>query len=579
MAATLALANEQFTVAIEQAKATARLNPTEAIAMVDRLIEDDTRDLSLVERTQLFSFRAELYRNLGQLDQALSDAERGRGLAQQTGEPEIRAELLRVLGTIEAESGDVSAALERFHEAWMLLEGSEASLIRLRLAIALGVGHQMIENHARSVDYLNLGLGLSRALGNRTQEATILGNLAISQHQLEAPEASLALHQQALELFTELGHEFGIASQLANLCDRNVSLGRTEDAETICTEAVERLEPLGATKLLAGVHGVLGTLYRLQGDLDAALTAYLRALEQADGQIPTVERDVLDRLARLHIQRGEPEEALSAYRRYMDTREALWNERNRQTLQELEVQYDLRERESELRLARAEAALKSIALTHRNRLLILVTCLAIALVVLIAFVLRENGVRARLQDALADRNKKLEAAVETIGYLAMRDPLTELHNRRAFTTVAEQEIARARRNQLPMCVLMIDIDHFKHLNDHHGHAIGDLVLKDIANVIRTTLREQDVLCRWGGEEFVVLLPDTDLDRAWTGAERVRKTINQTTIKTTEAVLHVTVTIGLARVDGDLDEAINAADQAMYQGKRAGRNRVSVEDLA
>jgi diguanylate cyclase (GGDEF)-like protein len=155
--------------------------------------------------------------------------------------------------------------------------------------------------------------------------------------------------------------------------------------------------------------------------------------------------------------------------------------------------------------------------------------------------------------------------------------LTDLHNRRAFINLTEQEMARARRNGQPISILMVDIDHFKHINDQYGHALGDLVLKDIASLLRSTLREQDLLCRWGGEEFVMLLSDTDLDEALTVAERARQSIEQAIIEIQGASLHITVTIGVARVGDDLDQAVDAADQAMYEGKRAGRNRVSALD--
>lgn len=573
----LAAADDSLELQIEQAQQTARQNPGEAIAILDRLIDQDSAARSLSEQADLYAFRAELKRDMGALDLARVDAEQARALADRSGEADIRAETLRVLGTIDAEAGDVNAALAGFHAAWALLDGAPASPTRLRLAIALGVGHQMLENHARAVDYLDRGLGLARELGDRSQEATILGNLAIARNHLDGPQASIALHQQALEIFREIENDYGEANQLANLCDRSAELGWTAQGQAVCLQAVDRLEALGNARLLAGVRASLGTLYQQQGNLDAALDAYLLSLGQAEGRIPTVERDVLERLARLHAQRGEPDQALSVYQRYMTAREALWEERNRQTIEGLEVQFQLRERERQLRLSRAESELQAIRLTQQSRLLVFVTFVSILLVLLVVFVLRGNRERARLQGDLAERNKELESAVRTIGRLATRDPLTELHNRRAFITIVEKEIARSKRNDQPMSILMVDIDHFKHLNDHHGHGMGDLVLKDIASLLRSKLREQDALCRWGGEEFVMLLPDTDLNEALRVAERARQSIDQTIIEAQGATLHVTVTIGVARVGDDLDQAIDAADQAMYEGKRAGRNRVVVED--
>jgi diguanylate cyclase (GGDEF)-like protein len=183
--------------------------------------------------------------------------------------------------------------------------------------------------------------------------------------------------------------------------------------------------------------------------------------------------------------------------------------------------------------------------------------------------LRSNRQRAVLQQDLKQRNEELETAVRTIGDLANRDPLTQLRNRRAFIEVADQELARARRNRHSTAVVMADIDRFKPLNDQFGHAVGDEVLKQVAETLVTTFRGQDVICRWGGEEFVALLPETDLEAARLAAERARSS----TTDGPESSLSVSITLGVAVVSHDLHEAIEAADRAMYEGKRAGRNRV------
>lgn len=561
---------------IEQVQLIARQDPSAAITRLDELIGADAAVPSPVDQARLFVLRAELYRDRGELEQALADAEQARDLARQSGEIDIRAESLRVLGTIQAEAGQVSTALEHFHEAWILVDGAATSRVKLRLAIALGVGHQMLEHYDRSIVYLERGLDLAREMGASAQEATILGNLAIAKRQTEGPEASLELHEQALAIFQEIDHPVGSATQLANICDRRAELDRMDRAQAACQEAETRLTSLGNVRLLAGVRGVLGTIHQAQGNLDAALESFSLALELAEGRIPTVERDVLERLADLHIRRDEPEQALSVYQRYLAAREALWEERNRQSVEELEVQYRLRERERELRLAQAESELQSFRLTQQSRMLLFVLLALILLVVLFVIVLRNNQERARLQNILAKRNRELEEAVKTIGRLATRDPLTELRNRRAFITLAEREMARSKRNQQPTSVLMVDIDHFKHLNDEHGHAIGDLVLKEISSVLCTHLREPDIACRWGGEEFVILLPDTDAEQALKVAVRARQAIDQTRVEINGTSLHVTVTIGVAALEEDLDRAIDAADQAMYEGKEAGRNRVMLE---
>jgi diguanylate cyclase (GGDEF)-like protein/PAS domain S-box-containing protein len=176
------------------------------------------------------------------------------------------------------------------------------------------------------------------------------------------------------------------------------------------------------------------------------------------------------------------------------------------------------------------------------------------------------------QAAIAIENARL---FEQVQRLAVTDPLTNLHNRRYFFDIAHREMERARRYQSPLSLIMIDIDRFKEVNDTHGHLIGDMVLRQIADRLRGQLREIDVLCRYGGEEFVVLLPDTDLNAAYQVAERLRQAIVRTPIQAEDRHVQVTTSLGVAYMDGEchqIDDLIRYADQALYLAKSAGRNQ-------
>lgn len=177
----------------------------------------------------------------------------------------------------------------------------------------------------------------------------------------------------------------------------------------------------------------------------------------------------------------------------------------------------------------------------------------------------------------------LEAARAALDRLARRDVLTDLFNRRYFHECYEVALRRAWRSEAPLAVLMIDADHFKVLNDTHGHQAGDEVLRQMARVCAGTLRPYDLLARFGGEEFVVLLPGLQLDAACVVAERIRRAVAEmpcTAVPGTE--LGTTVSIGVAcldRAEGDVDSEgtalLQRADRAMYRAKAAGRNCWSV----
>ncbi len=165
----------------------------------------------------------------------------------------------------------------------------------------------------------------------------------------------------------------------------------------------------------------------------------------------------------------------------------------------------------------------------------------------------------------------------------LRDALTEINNRRFFDQRLPEEIARSERTQKPLSCLFIDVDHFKQFNENHGHAGGDLILKQVASMIREDLRTTDVVSRYGGEEFVVLLIGTTTTKAIEIAERIRQRIqdNRTTFE--GKTMQFTVSIGIADFQGHIDKTmpsdgqektlITAADHALYQAKKTGRNCV------
>ncbi|AYC33953.1 GGDEF domain-containing protein [Pseudomonas cavernae] len=164
--------------------------------------------------------------------------------------------------------------------------------------------------------------------------------------------------------------------------------------------------------------------------------------------------------------------------------------------------------------------------------------------------------------------------------LATTDMLTELPNRRGFDLLASQALREAQRNQSPLSALLIDLDHFKKLNDSHGHLAGDQVLRGFAGKLRTCLRKSDILCRWGGEEFIVLLKDTDSHAAYPLAEKLRQQIEACQFPFAGVDLQIKVSLGLTelRADDSLHSLIARADHALYRAKQGGRNRVCVEPV-
>lgn len=171
---------------------------------------------------------------------------------------------------------------------------------------------------------------------------------------------------------------------------------------------------------------------------------------------------------------------------------------------------------------------------------------------------------------------KLKRANADLKVLAATDPLTGLHNRRHFMTRSRAEAAEAQHTGEPMALLALDIDHFKRINDQFGHAAGDDVLKAVAQTVLAQLRPTELVGRWGGEEFMVLLPATGSAQAFAIAERIRLAVANLRVSTADITIGATLSVGLAEFPTDgpqLDQVFNTADERMYDAKHQGRNRI------
>lgn len=204
-----------------------------------------------------------------------------------------------------------------------------------------------------------------------------------------------------------------------------------------------------------------------------------------------------------------------------------------------------------------------------------------SLVLIAISVLLFAAVRWRLSSLKRNELRLLKLVSEQtteLQMLARQDALTGLANRRAFDEALQHAFQRSQRTQTTLCLAIVDVDHFKRVNDTLSHAVGDEVLRRIAAVLKQQCRAVDLLARWGGEEFVILLPDTPLNEAEEVCQRLRLKIEQLDLRDISPTLHMTISIGLTTNHKlALPQILLSADKALYQAKRLGRNRVVVAD--
>ena len=222
------------------------------------------------------------------------------------------------------------------------------------------------------------------------------------------------------------------------------------------------------------------------------------------------------------------------------------------------MQQELERNAREIELLRLEQELAALGL-QRQRWMLWGTGSALIIISLLALLIW------RVYRARARRGEEL----------ALRDPLTGLLNRRGFDILLKAEQARGEQEGSRKAIVMADIDHFKSINDRYGHIVGDVVVKAVADRLQHNVRGFDSVVRWGGEEFLVFLPRVGEHECREVADRLLQAVTGDPVETEAGPIPINLTIGIARVDGSIDDALARADRALYQGKDAGRNQVVV----
>ncbi|MEJ5224146.1 MAG: tetratricopeptide repeat-containing diguanylate cyclase [Anaerolineales bacterium] len=401
----------------------------------------------------------------------------------------------------------------------------------------IGLIYSSMGDYTRALETLQQGLAIARNAGDQWVEGFLLGSLAEVHYHLKEYEQALTYGLHSVELARRNGTPTLVHGTLLAVSWTYFDMGQFEQAQACLQEILQTAEASGDRRGLAEAGRALGEQANRRGDpgnarifLEKALTLAISLGEKG------LQANCHRALAESFQQLGIYQQALEHYQAFHELDKTIFNEKSDLRLKMLEVVHHLKSTRQEVEIYR----------------------------------LRTQMLQQQVED-----QRRIQQALE---HRADHDALTGLLNRRAFFEQSEKLLHSRRKPQLPLALLMIDLDHFKNINDLHGHTVGDRILASVAALLGKHLRQVDLIGRYGGEEFVVLMPGIKEKEAAMVAQRLCQTVAEHAVVVGDESIHVTFSIGLAagsRQTPSLDDLVRHADQALYQAKQAGRNCVKI----
>jgi diguanylate cyclase (GGDEF)-like protein len=561
-------------------------------------------DMPPTRRAAMHAIAADAARQLGFSRQSITHADAGLALLPAGDMSDLAIRMRTVRALVSTNVGGIDAAAV---ELTRVVDGIRDRPLALGCVLRdRGWLNFRDGNPDQALDDLMRGYRLLRQHGSREEAMVAAGRLSMAQFSVRDYPQALALVDETITFFRENDAQIRLATALDRRAAILMAAGRLEEASIAAAEALRIHEKIGdrvgtglsqmrkcgvdiqrnaltdaarwcdrAEVTLSQTSGMDDNDYRtlaaLRGRLNLALGKSREAVAQFDRAIAPGGAQPADDIAELYELRSRAHAAIGNYTAaFTDQGEYLRRVREQGTLDrirevaQLRVQFENDQEKQKIALLEKDKTLAEERLRSQTRTTQLVAIAGLTGLVTAFF----------LGYALLSHRRHRAELIR----LAERDELTGLLNRRAIVRKAVEFLSRARESKGTLIIGLIDLDHFKSINDRFGHAVGDQLLQRFAAALRTSLQSREVFGRYGGEEFLVLFPDCTLDDARASAERLRNALRDQRLRVEDQEVTVTLSLGLASYEaGDVlfDQVARRADIALYVAKMQGRDRVEI----
>ena len=524
--------------------------------------------------------RAQSLKSAAKPDEALALLRQALVLVEQVQDLRVRYTTHNMAAILYSDTSDFESALQQHLKALPLAEqsGDKREQRELQTLNNLGALYLSLRNPEQALDYLQRAKPLAVKRNDRGMLSTIAINTGYALSSLGRHDEAATSYRQALQVARELGDERSESIALVNLSDDALQRKAWTEAADYARAALVLAQKRKDRTNEAIANANIGLALAGQGLIRQGLQQLQLAQEQLQALADIATEELVQaEIARISEQAGLFAEAVTALKRQLAIRERLYSEARQRAVTELQERFDASARQKQIELLARENQLQAAEIDNR-RLYLWVIGLVALTVILAAIVAMLSYWRVR------DANRRLQAVNEKLADQSIRDPLTGLFNRRSFQLAMERRWTERERRTDPDSTVdafvLLDIDHFKRINDTFGHAAGDTVLVEVAKRLNTGMRDSDMVLRWGGEEFLLYLRGTTQSALAEVVGRVLHTIGAEPVMHEDKAIPVTASAGfvplpfaqLPETTFGWERAVQLADLALYLGKGRGRNR-------
>lgn len=518
----------------------------------------------------------------GKPDDALKNLLQIRTALHSNASAEVRTRLESALGSVYYITGNFEASLQHYLEALRLTDELTTRKVESRLykLDAIAKLYTNMKDPEKALATIDEAFSLSPLSHSPKTQASLSISQGIALSAMQRNQEAVEAYKRALKLSGEAGLPTMAVTSLINISDHYLIMNQYRQAENYARQGLQKAEALKDKQSIAIARVNLGFALAGQGKIAQGVELINEVVQYfLDSDQKTDAESVLGEQAAMYERAGLYKEALQTVRHQQKLSHELFRSDRAKAVAVLQEQFHAEQRQKQIELLAKENDLKDADIRN-HRLQQIVTILGAIVTVLVGLFLFLLYRRVkRINQQLREANTQLE-------FHAVRDPLTGLYNRRSFLDMMKMRLAQAEaerrdvQENSPDCLILLDIDHFKQINDGLGHAAGDAVLMEVAHRLRKAVRDTDMVLRWGGEEFLVFSPKSHPSQTAGLVERLLQTVGGEPILAGEKEIQVTMTAGFVSLPfSDVPESVfgwekvlQIADMALYLGKANGRNR-------